>query len=275
MSGKPLGMLDFHPAEPKLLAFGETVNVIAHARAHGGQCHAFILQVFGKGHFFQPLVTRHQRHGKPPRFGHGGIIARIGCTAPSAVGGKDRAETEGLRGLHAVEPVALDKRAAQAIGPAHHAVHHRQHGNGARIRVQRRYQRFDHRRGQIRPRCIVDQYMRRRIARQRFQPRSHRTLTARRAMHQTHARHPSQRIGCHRFPVRRDHHHDRRHTGFGQRHDRMAHERLAPPQRELLRYGAARAQTLPGGDDDSGNGSKRQCIHASPLTVLAANRAID
>ena len=269
---KPLGMLDLQSAEPELFAFGKAVDVIAHAGAHGGKCHAVILQVFGKGHFLEPLVARHQRHREPGSFGHGGIVAGIGGAVPGAVRSEDGGEAEGLRCLYTVEPVAVDKRPAQPVCAAHHAVDHRQDRNRAGLAFQRCHQRGNHGLGQIGPCGIMDEDKGWRIAFQRLQSGAHRTLPARRAVDEAHARYTAQCFRRCFFPVGRDHHHDGRDAGPGQCFNRVAHQRLAAPQGELLGHGPACAQALASGDNNGGdlrrNGGRGGQVHARPLQSL-------
>ena len=61
MTGQPLVMRDLHSAQPQFFARFETVNVETLSDAESGAC-GHVLEILGKGDFFQPFVTIDQRN---------------------------------------------------------------------------------------------------------------------------------------------------------------------------------------------------------------------
>ena len=116
--------------------------------------------------------------------------------------------------------------------------------------LQRGEQAFDHREGQIRPGCIVDQYSF--GAFDGGESLLHGLLTRRAARYQCKPFQSRQRVQHRLFAIRRDSDYERTSPCIEQRFDRMAQNRFAAPHRELFGKRLTGAKPLAGGNDYRG-----------------------
>ncbi len=110
---------DSDPAKPQFLAGSEGVDVEAHpgaARQPRGEARFGAGEIRFVGELGERLVAGDRGDPEAGRAGDLGVVGGE-AAAPPPMGGEDRLEAEGLRGLHADQAIAADRLAELGSGP--------------------------------------------------------------------------------------------------------------------------------------------------------------
>ena len=145
---------DLDPAQPKLLARDQAMDIVSQAGADRRQSRHEILR---ESEFGEPLMPANKRDVLPGCAQHLRIVTGQGFAFPAVMGGEDRVEAKRLRCLHASQRLAIGGAVHDPVAVHRETVDHRQHGDGAGVFFERRYQAVGYLLRKIRARRVMDQ----------------------------------------------------------------------------------------------------------------------
>lgn len=270
MAAKPVGVVDFNPAQPKFLARREPVDIIAAAHAdkrRGGGKVAGICQLV------QGFVSRNQQYRDPGGLGDLRIIASFGLALPAAMRGEDGLKAESLRRLYPAQHAAIRRLAHYSGLSVGNAICQRQYRDCRLSALQRRQKPGDDGFGQGRASGIVDKHQIGRCVAQSFQRSAYGGLTSCAAFNQPYPTNPSHGRLSQTLAALRYGDDDFCYPRRAQSLCRMAQYRLAAPEGELLGHRLPGAQAFARCNNDSSNageGGKRD--HATRRLIACRHK---
>lgn len=246
MTGQAARMFDFDPAEPKFLAIGQLVNIVAHAGAYlWKRAH----EISRECQFVQRLVTFDQCDGPAIRPQDLRVVPSIRISSPCAVRRGDGIVSKRLRCLDPPKDITVRAAGHDAFFRYGETVDHGKHRDCAGMTVKSGKQAFYYLHWNDRARCIMNQDVLVRMTGQGIQRICDGLLARLAARDECDATVFDRCLPCDFVSAVRYRNQNTARTAFEKGVDRVPQDRLALPDGELLGEGLSRPKPFARGYD--------------------------